>query len=139
MKILSIGRYSIVEGLRGEIGASSVRSRIMESMLAFIVNTNNSKFVNLKSMMKDAIARKKGKWFRTVNKYREELNLTWKEIEEMDRSTLKKCIRKYDNELWKQGLREKKVLHFYALERELLVMNTVIKTVLTQKFMPKQE
>ena len=118
--LLGIGGYSTVEGLRGEIGASSVRSRIMESMLAYIINTNKSKFENLKNMMKDAITRKKGKWYRMVNKYREELNLTWKELVEMDRSTLKKCIRKYDNDLWEQGLRDKKVLHFYALEKRTI-------------------
>ena len=38
----------------------------------------------------------------------------------MDRSTLKKCIIKYDNELWEDGLREKKVLHFYALEKRTI-------------------
>ena len=102
--LLGKGGYSTIEGLRGEIGASSVKSRIMESMLAFIINTNKSKFENLKGMMKDAITRKKGKWFRTVNKYREELGLTQNDIEEMDRTTLKKCIRKYDNELQEQGL-----------------------------------
>ena len=88
--LLGIGGYSTVEGLRGEIGASSVKSRIMETMLAFIINTNKSKFKNLKSMMKDAIIRKKGKWYRTVNKYIEELDLTWNDIEKMDRITLKK-------------------------------------------------
>ena len=53
--LLGIGGYSTIEGLRGEIGASSVKSRIMESMRAYIINTNKSKFENLKSMMKDAI------------------------------------------------------------------------------------
>ena len=90
--LLGIGGYSTVEGLRGEIGASLVKSRIMESMLSFIINTNKSNFTNLKEMMKDSIARKKGKWFRTVNKYREELDLTWNEIEDMDRITLKRCM-----------------------------------------------
>ena len=89
----------------------------MESMLAFIINTNKSKFENLKEMMNDAIARKKGKWFRTINKYKEELDLTWNEIDKMDRTTLKRIIRKYDNELWEQDLQEKKVLSFYALEK----------------------
>ena len=41
--LLGIGGYSTVEGLRGEMGASSVRSRIMESMLAYIVNTNKKR------------------------------------------------------------------------------------------------
>ena len=57
--LLCIGGYSTIEGLRGEIGASSVKSRIMESMLAFIINTNKSKFESLKDMMNDEIARKK--------------------------------------------------------------------------------
>ena len=111
----------------------------MESMLAFIINTNKSKFENLKEMMNDAIARKKGKWFRTVNKYREELDLTWNEINKMDRTTLKRTIRKYDNELWEQGLQAKKVLNFYALEKKQQAMSSVIKIDLTQKFMPEQE
>ena len=58
-------------------------------MLAYIINTNKSKFENFKKIMNDAITRKKGKWYRTVNKYREDLNLTWKELVEMDRCTLK--------------------------------------------------
>ena len=76
----------------------------MESMLAFIINTNKSDFENLKEMMNDAIIRKKGKWFRTVNKYREELNLTWNELNTMDRTTLKRTIRNYDDRIWEQGL-----------------------------------
>ena len=58
--LLRIGGYSTVENLRVEIGASSVRARIMESMLAYIINVNNGKFENIKEMIKDAIKRKKG-------------------------------------------------------------------------------
>ena len=61
----------------------------MESMLAYIVNVNKSKFENIKKMMNDAIIRKKGKWYRTVNRYREDLDLTWRELLEMDKNTLK--------------------------------------------------
>ena len=43
--------------------------------------------------------------------------MTWNEIEEMDRNTLKRCIREYDNALWEKGFREKKVLSFYAREK----------------------
>ena len=74
--LLGIGGYSTVESLRGEIGASSVRARIMESMLAYIINVNNGKFENIKEMMNDAIKKKKGKWYRTVNRYRQDLDLS---------------------------------------------------------------
>ena len=46
--LLGIGGYSTFEALRGEMGALSVKSRIMESMLSFIINTNKSNFENLK-------------------------------------------------------------------------------------------
>ena len=68
----------------------------------------------------DAIARKKGKWYRTVDKYIEELDLTWEEVGRMDRSTLKSCIKLYDNKLWEQGLQEKKVMRFYAKEKKVI-------------------
>ena len=38
--LLGIGGYSTVEGLRDEIGSSSVKAWIMENMLAFVINTN---------------------------------------------------------------------------------------------------
>ena len=100
--LLGIGGYSTVESLRGEIGASSVRARIMESMLAYIINVNNGKFENIKEMMNDAIKRKKGKWYRTVNKYRQDLDLSWEDLLSMDRKALKKCVNKYDTDLWEK-------------------------------------
>ena len=103
--LLGIGGYSTVESLRGEIGASSVRARIMESMLAYIINVNNGKFENIKEMMKDAIKRKKGKWYRTVNKYRQDLDLSWEDLLSMDRNALKKCVNKYDTDLWEQSIK----------------------------------
>ena len=43
-RFLGIGGYSTEESLRGEIGASSVRARIMESMLAYVIDVNKGKF-----------------------------------------------------------------------------------------------
>jgi len=46
--LLGIGGYAAVEALRGEIGASMVRSRIMETMLLYMVDTLASGFTNMK-------------------------------------------------------------------------------------------
>ena len=35
----------------------------------------------------------------------------------MDRATFKKCVNKYDTELWEQGIKDRKVLKLYALEK----------------------
>ena len=54
---MGIGGYSTVEALRGEIGASMIKSRIMETMLVYLIDTIASEFTIIKHMMKDAIVR----------------------------------------------------------------------------------
>ena len=118
--LLGIGGYSTIEALRGEIGASMIKSRIMETMLAYIIDTMASDFINVKDMMNDAITRGKGKWYNTINSYRIELGLTWGRLEIIDRATLRKIIRKYDDESWYQGLTSKPVLRFYSTEKKAI-------------------
>ena len=67
--LLGIGGYSITEALRGEIGASMVKSRIMETMLLYMVDTLSSNFTNVKTMMADTLDRKKGKWYNAIEEY----------------------------------------------------------------------
>ena len=46
--LLGVGGYSTIETLRGEIGASLVKSRIMETSIAYILDVMNSEFTELK-------------------------------------------------------------------------------------------
>ena len=116
--LLGIGGYSTIEALRGEIGASMIKSRIMETMLAYLIDTMASEFTNMKNMMRDTIGREKGRWYDTINRYRLELGLTWERLETMNRATLKKIIRKYDDDNWNLGLISKPVLRFYSKEKK---------------------
>ena len=59
--LLGIGGYATVEALRGEIGASMVKSRIMETMLSYMIDTMTSEFTNIKNMMKATITKRKGR------------------------------------------------------------------------------
>ena len=113
--LLGIGGYSTVEALRGEIGASLIKSRIMETMLLFIVDTLASDFNNIKELMNDSIEKKKGKWFNTVDEYRQELELSWDRMMEIDRKTVKELIKQYDTQKWKEGLERKVTMRFYRL------------------------
>ena len=65
-----------MESLRGEIGASMMKTRVMETMLLFKVDTLASEFNVITKLMNDTIERGKGKWINTVNEYRRELGLT---------------------------------------------------------------
>ena len=106
-----------MEALRGEIGASMVKSRIMETMLLYMIDTQASNFTNVKDMMKDTLERRKGRWFRAIDEYREELGLSWENLEDMDRLTLKRLVKAYDTEKWNDGIRRKPSLRFYVQEK----------------------
>ena len=68
--LLGIGGYAAIEALRGEIGASMVRSRIMETMLMYVVDTLAGKFQEVKKMMLHTITKGKGRWYKAINEYR---------------------------------------------------------------------
>ena len=58
--LLGIGGYSTVEALRGEIGASMMKTRIMETMLLFVIDTLTGNFEDIKRYMNDTINRGRG-------------------------------------------------------------------------------
>merc|ERR1711874_296360 len=64
-------------------------------------------------MGKHTISSQKGRWFKATNSYREELEITREELENLDRVNLKKMEKKYDTEKWKQGLIQKTSLRYY--------------------------
>ena len=74
-----------------------IKSRIMETMLAYLIDTMASEFTNIKNMMNATILRGKRRWYNTINRYRLELGLTWKKLETIDKASLKKIIRQYDD------------------------------------------
>ena len=116
--LLGIEGYSTVEALRGEMGASLINSRIMETMLLYIVDTMASKFSNIIEMMNDSIVKRKGKWFNAVEEYRLKLGLTWDRMKNIDRQSLKKLVRKYDTQKWKEGLQRKTSMRIYKMEKK---------------------
>ena len=116
--LLDIGGYSTIEALRGEMGASLVRSRIMETMLLYVVDTMKGRFVNVKEMMLDTISTGKGRWYNTTNRYREELEITWEDLEKMSKLELKRKIQNYDTDKWYEGMNSKGALRFYIQGKE---------------------
>merc|ERR1712055_1017417 len=65
--LLDIGGYSIIDDLRGEMGASMVKSRVMETTLQYVRSTVNSEFDNVKELMQDTIDTERGRWYKLVN------------------------------------------------------------------------
>ena len=111
---MDIGGYSTIDALRGEMGASLVKSRVMETMLLYVVDTMNSKFDNIKDMMLDTIETKKGRWYTNINTYREELGISWEELYAMSKKDLKRRIKIHDTEKWNLSLESMPTLRYYA-------------------------
>ena len=68
--------------------------------------------------MLDAIEEKRGKWFFHVERYRMELDISWKDLLKLDKKSLKKLIRNYDNECWEKELGDKPEARFYRTEKK---------------------
>ena len=111
--LMGIGAFSAIDALRGEMGASMVKSRIMETVLQFARDALNSKFTNIKEMMEDTIKVKKGYWYRYADSYMKELGIKWKELQQYSREDLKKIIIDHDTKLWKESLEKKPTLKYY--------------------------
>ena len=116
--LLGIGGYATVEALRGEIGTSMVKSRVMENMMLYMVDTLASDFTNVKRMMMDTIDKEKGRWYKAIEEYRIELKITWEELKKMERPALKNLIKQYDTAKWEEGMIKKTSMKYYIKEKK---------------------
>ena len=111
--VMGIGGYSAVAALRGEMGASLMKTRIMKTTLQFVREVMNGKFVNIREMMLDTIKMKVGNWYKIVNSYLIELGIDWEDIYGMTKEDINCMMRIYDTQLWKINLEKKSTLRYY--------------------------
>ena len=123
-----------MEALRGEIGASMVKSRIMETILLYMIDTLSSQFTNIKLMMEDTILREKGKWYNAIEEYRIELGLTWENLRALDKPMLKKIVKEYDTIKWYEGMSKKQSLRFYIKEKSEIQYDLCYRNSLSSTF-----
>ena len=111
--LIGVAGYGPVAALRGEVGASRVETRVMETILMFALDTPKGNFEKVKDYMIHDKETGKGSWIRTANSYRIEIGVTWEEMLEMDRRNLKMKIREWDNQKWIEEVGSKPTLKWY--------------------------
>merc|ERR1711913_270672 len=116
--LMGVGGYSTVDALRGEMGASLVDSRIMETMLLYARDTMQGGFQNIKDMMEDTMKVKKGKWYVSIEKHMENLGISWEVLKEMPRAELKRRVREYDTKKWETSLQDLKTQKYYVIGKK---------------------
>ena len=143
-KILGGAHNTVLETIRGDIGASLMESRIMENKILLVKNimegSNELMKEILSNMRKDEdiakmknkekerqaalkqnettkkrkIERTKGnKWMEKLDQYLNKLNIEYKDIEEKDKSEIKRITKEYDDEKWKEELSKKPTAKMY--------------------------
>ena len=58
--LLGVGGYATIAALRGEIGASRIETRAMETTLLYIKDMMESKFENIKTYLKHVMENESG-------------------------------------------------------------------------------
>merc|ERR1711874_565357 len=94
-----------------------VISRVMETMLSYAMDNLTGKFQEVK-MMLHTISKEIGRWYKAINEYRNELKISWDDLEKMDKATLKVIVKGYDTDKWIEGMTGKISLRYYIQEKK---------------------
>ena len=126
-----------MDALRGEMGASLVGSRIMETVLLYALDTMQGSFENIKDMMEDTMKVKRGRLYSNINKYMETLDISWDTLKKMSRKELKSRVREYDTKKWKLGLQETKTQENYVIGKKKIGYDMCYRNTYDSTFFAK--
>ena len=111
-KILGAPKYTPVECLRGDVGASSVVSRDIRTKLNYYkyIKTGNNK------LLKDILTDMEEKNYEIVKSYENMMKLL--RITNIYEENIKDKMIEYDNECWKSGMSSKNSIEMYRIYKD---------------------
>ena len=112
-KILGARENTVVEVLRGEIGASSTEKRYVEARLMMARSIHDSKNAWMKEILGKVREDARNPWNRGLNRCLEKIGINYEELMEMGKGELKRKTREYDTRKWKEGLERKVSVRIY--------------------------
>ena len=119
-KILGAAKYAPNCTLRGEIGASSMKARIIKGTLTYIKGIEEGNNKILKAITRDMKLEENNKWMNTIREYLHETNLQYMDLTRMNKEELKKKINTYDTKIWEEELRNKSSLKIYEKYKPII-------------------
>ena len=121
-QMLGAAKYTPVTTLRGEIGASSMKSRLIEGKLQYlrsiIEHTDNTDCRNklLKEIVSD-MKDKGHKWHRDLNDMLTTVSLRYGQVGILKKEEIKSKIREWDNKKWQEEMHNKTSLRIYRQQK----------------------
>ena len=112
-QILCGPKYAARTTLRGEIGASLMKRRIIDGRIQYYrkITTGNNDL--LKIILEQTKEGTCSTWMKNTNKYFEEINITHNDITQKTKEELKETTRIWDTNKWREEMENKSSLSIY--------------------------
>ena len=101
--------------LRGEIGSSKMETRIRTNQITFLKHIEENVTNDLmRRIIEQKKILKKDYWTKSTNAFMCKINLKYSELKSETKKHIKRKIEIWDEEMWKQEIKEKSSLKIYA-------------------------
>lgn len=117
-RILGAPRYAPNCTLRGEIGSSLMKTRVMKSHVQYMRSALQGSNELLKKVMKLQMEKQKSKWSKETSKYLQLLGLKIYDLETKGKGEIAKSVEKWDVVQWKEEVNAKTSLQVYKVGKE---------------------
>ena len=118
-RMLNAPIWTTNSGLKGEIGLSSMQSRITQSRLCYLNNRRKDGNELIKFVIKE-LETGKGKWKTYSERQCVKIGISQKELHNKSKQEIKDKIYKADTDSWKLEMSKKKTLEYYrAYKKEV--------------------
>ena len=111
--ILGAAHYNPNVALRGEIGASLMRKRVINGRISYVKGIQRNRNELLESILWIIQTEQETKWIKTTRKYMKDVNISFNDIHQKSIIYLKQCMIKWDLNIWKAELEMKTTLQIY--------------------------
>ena len=111
-RILNAPKWATNSATRGEIGMSTMSSRIIKSRLNYVNNRRKEGNELIKTVMNE-LEENEGRWKTFTRKQCDKINIEQKKAQGMGKQEIRKATEDKDTEKWKEEMSKKKTLRYY--------------------------
>ena len=90
-----------------------MKTRVMKTRLIFAKKIKENENALIKEVMANIRENAGNKWNKELNKYLEEIGITYNELLNIKPEEIKEMIKEYDSKLWKDEMEKKSPLKYY--------------------------
>ena len=113
--ILGAAHYNPNVALRGEIGASLMRKRVINGRINYVKGIQRNRNELLESIIWIIQTEQETKWIKTTRKYMKDGSISFNDIHEKSEEYLKQFMIKWDLNIWKAELEMKTTLQIQTI------------------------